>query len=244
MIKIVNEQSRNSLMEGRDNGMAFAFLQKKDDQTFHTVQPLSPCKDYLAEIVFTEKYGIPTGAWGFSYKEQLNIFTDIAYMVIKILKRRGGGYTYSPSFLNDVKLLNDNYKHIERLINEFETTVGLKILTTIEPTEDDSFLLKFSSEWCQSTHSISLYTLLLRVLIVATEEDKELVPFLQSYDYSQADKSLLMQVMNKILLILETKKLPPNTKRYSKKGLARGQSPHNNGIVSWDSSFDEIQLGE
>lgn len=245
MVKIIEKCKRSVLSEGRDNGMAFAFLQKVEDGVFHTVQPASPCKDYLAEVVFTEKYGIPTKGCGLYYKKKLDIFSDVAYMAIKMMPRTYGGYSYSASLENDIKTLKDNYKHAERLINSFEKKIGLKILTTITPANDNYFLLEFSSEWCKSTHAISLYSLLIRVLMVAIDADKDIMSFLKSYSYNYGDVSLLKSAMSKIELILKEKKLPPTTNKYSKASVERFmQSPHNNGILNWNSTFDEIQLGD
>lgn len=243
-MKIIDKQNRGLLDEGRNNGMAFAFLEKKKDN-FRTVQPLSPCKDYLAEVVFTERYDMPTKGCGLNYLKKLNIFSDVAYMVITILKSKRGSYDYSKSFENDVKLLAENHKQIERLMNDFEKQINLKILTEVTPANDDLFLVKFSADWCQSTHAISLYTLLLRVLMAATEKDKDIVSFLSSYSYHNGDKSLLNQNLNKIKLILKEKKLPPNTRNYSKEYLLKFMdSPHDNGITSWNSSFEDVPLQE
>ncbi len=243
VINIIEKKNRRVLCEGRDNGMAFGFLERADENTFHTVQPLSPCKDYLAEVVFTECYDIPTKGCGLSYPKKLGIFTDCAYLAIKMMKTKGGRYSYSNSFENDVALLAKNYKNIERLLNEYEKTLGLVVPTTIEEANDGYFLVRFSSEWCKSTHSISLYTLLLRVLMVATDKDNSIMPFLAGYTYHNGDKSFIIQVMGKISLIAETKTLPPNNANYSRSQLKLYyQSPHNNGIVNWKSSFEDAPL--
>jgi hypothetical protein len=243
-IKIIDKCNRDVLIEGRDNGMAFSFLQKTGKNEFTTVQPPSPCKDYLAEVVFTEKYDIPTRGCGLYYKQKLNIFSDCAYMAIKILKAKGGGYSYGKSFEHDVEMLKDNHKNIERLMNQYEKKIGLKVLTKIEEANDDFFLVKFSSEWCKSTHSISLYSLLLRVLMASTEKDKDFMSVLKNYNYHNGDKSLLTSSLPKIELIMKEKKLPPNVRKYSKANMLKFRgSPHDNGILNWDKTFVEVPLG-
>ena len=72
---ITEKHDRNVLIEGRSSGMGFAML-KKDKTNYETVNPLSPCKDYLNEVVFTENTGYPTKAHGLDYKEKLDIFKD------------------------------------------------------------------------------------------------------------------------------------------------------------------------
>lgn len=243
-IEITEKKKRSVLNEGRDNGMAFGFLQQVEDDTFHTVQPLSPCKDYLAEVVFTEKYDIPTRGCGLSYPKKLNIFSNCAYMAVKIMPVCGSScYNYSKSIANDIKLLEENFQHVERLLNNFEKQLGMKVLTTVAPANGGYFLVRFSSDWCESTHSISLYSLLLRVLMVATDSDKDIMSFLKDYSYHRGDKDLISSCMAKIELILKTKKLPPNTRKYSKATMLKLMgSPHDNGIVAWNSSFEEVPL--
>lgn len=244
MIKIKETKNRGVLSEGRNNGMAFAFLKKVKDDVYETVQPKSPCKDYLAEVVFTEKYGVPSKGCGLYYKEKLNIFNDKAFMTIKMMPtHRSKVYNYSKSLDSDVQLLKANYPHMVRLLNSFEKKLKLKVLTTIEPANDDQFLVTFSPEWCDSTHSISLYSLLLRVLMPATEKDTDIMSFLKQYKYNRGDVYLVQSVLPKIKLILEKKKLPPNTSSLSKEKVGKFmQSPHGYGICSWRSSFEEVKI--
>lgn len=236
-IIIKDAKKRSILVEGRDNGMGFAFLRKLKNGTYRTVQAMSPCKDFLNEPITTERYGFGTSAHGLKYPKKLNIFTDKAYMGIKMMVTRFGNYTYSKSFENDKILLNQNYKNIQNIMNKFEEYLGLNSATNIEKANDDNFLLTFSSEWCQSTHAISLYTLLIRCLMIADNENIEIMEFLKNYDYNHGDKNLINSCINKIQCIIDNKKLPPNRINFNNKWV----SPHNYGICAWDSKFEEMK---
>jgi hypothetical protein len=235
---------RGKLGEGRNNGMAFAFLKKVGDNSFETVNAMSPCKDYLAEVTLTENTGIPTKGYGLVYKKKLDIFSDVAFMAIKILKTKQGTYNYSSSFDNDVKMLDANYLNIQKLMNEFEEMLGFSNFTKIEKAEDDYFLVTLPVEWTISTHAVSLYTLLLR-MGMASDGKESFHDFYTNYKYNGGDKSLSISAKPKIDIILSNKKLPPMVFSYNKEYLTKGgQSPHNHGIIAWTGKYEEGTIGD
>lgn len=245
-IVIKEVEKRSKLIEGRNNGMGFAFLKKVDSNVFETVQPVSPCKDYLNEVIITENTGIGTRAHGLNYKEKLDIFSDVGYMTIKILPDNSGKYYYNKSKLaeEDIKILSDNYKNLENFINQIEKDLDFTDFTKIEKANDEYYLVIVPKQWLISTHAISLYTLLLRIGFVYNGKDNY-NEYLSKYEYSLADKRMFESIKNKFKLILQNKKLPPNRIKYSLSALKRGNhSPHNNGIVGWDSSFEEVILSK
>lgn len=137
--------SRSILREGVKTGFAFGFL----NQNLETVMPISPCKDYLSDVVHSEKYGGRVQAYGLDYTKQ-NIFNDWAYIAIKVED-------------NDFEKqqLNKNYSKIQLLLNEIEAEIGLKP-TSITKNIDDLFLVKLDPQWCQSNYLISIYSLFIR----------------------------------------------------------------------------------
>jgi hypothetical protein len=153
IIKEVN--NRELLHEDRNNGVGFAFL-KKVEEEYHTAHALSPCKDYLNDVVFTENTGYPLSIYGLSYKKQ-NIFDDAAYMAIKIVKSKDNSYYYSKDIEVDKAYLKSNYKNIQNLINYFEERLELNSFTILEEAEDDYFLIIFPLDWCISSYAISLF---------------------------------------------------------------------------------------
>lgn len=233
MINIKEVKDRGVLIEGRASGMGFTFLKKVGKNSYETVQPLSPCKDYLNEPVFTENTGIPSKAHGLVYNEKLNIFTDVFYMAIKIVKTKEGIYWYSKyenGFEVDIKNLKDNYKNIQNLLNFIENKIGIEIKTTIEEANDDYFLLTSSVEWSKSTPAISLYSLIIRCSLVYKGED--VFEYFKNYNYHNEDKQFLEQAIKKLNIIIENKSLPEQPS-FDEKSAKSGQwSPHNVGIIS------------
>lgn len=245
MVTITNRRSRRLLAEGRTNGMGFAFLRPLVGKNrFITVMPCSPCKDYLAEVIITEQTGIATRAHGFTYPKKLNIFSNVAHLGISIVKQHYGNYyNYSKSFEEDVKKLKENYKNLQKLINNLETTLELSSLTKIEEANNDMFLVTFPSEWVKSTHSISLYTLLLRVGMFVDNPDVDIVSYMSNFKYNLGDGGTCKGLINKMKSIIKEKTLPPNTIPYNVESLKnKSSTPHNNGIMSWNGKFEEVVI--
>ncbi len=88
-MNIIDKFPRKVLIEGRSYGTSFALAALKDN-TFECVGPLSPCKDYLNDQVFSEETGIPCAAWG--YKAiQVGLFKDgLAHIAVRVLPNFGG----------------------------------------------------------------------------------------------------------------------------------------------------------
>lgn len=229
-INIIETKDRSILSEGRSTGMGFAFL-KKEENNYSTVQPLSPCKDYLNEIVFTENTGIPSKAHGLVYKEKNNIFTKFAYLAIKIVDKNGN-YYYSSNIENDKQLLKNNYKKIQNFINQIEELFEIKSRTIIISANDNYFLVKLPINWCKSTISISLYSLLLRVALVY-ENEKSPLEYLKEYSYNQEDRSLLNSAIPRLENLLKEKILPDQPIFSEDSAKNYSWSPHDIGILSY-----------
>lgn len=250
IIKITPKAGRNQLLEGRTYGVAFAFLKKlKTKNSYKMVQPLSPCKDYLAEPVFTENTGIWSRAYGLSYTKKLDIFTKkFAYLVMKVLKTENGSYPSSKySYIDDCNILDENYKMIETNINKMEKHLELKNLTEIIPCvikdkghndndrdDNNAYLIKVPIEWCQNVPTISLYTLLIRSLMRADEE-VDITKYHEQYKHSDGDRNLLHMCKDKIQKIYNEKKLPINQHSFD----SIPAIPHNYGIVNgWNGEYN------
>ena len=234
MNTIKDVKSRSVLAEGRTNGMAFAFLKKVKEDYFETVQPLSPCKDYLNEPVFTENTGIPSRAHGLIYSKKLDIFTDVFYMAIKILSQKSGGtyyYNKEQDIKIDIKHLKDNHKNIEKLLNFVENKIGIEIKTKVEECNDDQFLLTSSVEWTVSTIAISLYSLLVRLSFVYTGKEEPL-EYLKTYNYHKEDKNYAEAALKKLDIIFKNGELPSQPSFDIERAKSQTWSPHNVGLIS------------
>lgn len=236
-MKVHEKCDRKVLFEGRSNGMAFGFLKKVSNDEYHTVQPLSPCKDYLNEVVFTENNDVPTRGCGLNYPKKNNIFDDYGYLSIKILSTKNGEYYYTKDKNQDIKLLNDNHKVIESTINDIEKALDFQLRTEISLAEDDYVLVKIPNNWLNSTHSISLYTFLLRILFCCNNKPEDIFTYMDSYTYSNQDKSMIQSIKFALEKVFENKILPEQQYPEDKTIISNINrwSPHNLGIMSWAS---------
>ena len=168
--KVTDVCKRSVLSEGRNYQMGFAFCKEVKPGVFETVQPLSPCKDYLNDVVYSEHTGKPFSACGLKTKKHGLFEKDHATLAIKILNTQSGTWPGSASvgsYEDNVKNLRTNYKNIETLLNYVEETFtdqGCLDRTVVEESEDkEIFLVHAPLWWCRSTHLISLYSLFIRM---------------------------------------------------------------------------------
>jgi hypothetical protein len=164
--KFINEQDRSKLSEGRNFGFGGGFAKvdyKK--KTITTVSPITACADFYAEVIHTESTGKEWSVYGLKYKKN-DIFKDngFAYLVCSILLPNHGDKPHA-EFAQEVKALEDNYKHIQDFINWFEDKLGIKNKTKVIKLAENLFLFKFDLFWTQGTYRISLYKFLQRAPI-------------------------------------------------------------------------------
>jgi len=231
MKTIINNQDRNVLNEGRNSGMGFAFLKQKSKFEFETVQPPSPCKDYLNEVVFTENTGVPTKAHGFVYSKKLDIFDDSFYLTINIIKSKAGNFSYTDySFESLQKSLKTNYKNMEYFINYFEEELNLK-KSKFQKTEGGEYIfISGSKAWVKSTIAISLYSLLVRASISYTDKTMCPLNFLKNRLCPKPELDLITQIIPALEQILNKKELPNQPK--TPEPLEAWWSPHEIGILN------------
>src|SRR5678815_2084268 len=150
-IVLSDKKDRKILSEGRNYQMGFAFCKKESHGKYSTVQPISACKDYLNDVVYSEMTGKPCAAYGLSVKKE-NIYDEeagYAYMVIKILPyQRSSNY---PNQEKDMQNLKENYKLLEKFINYFEEKKGLPHLSQITEIDEDRFFIRVPLFWCRAT---------------------------------------------------------------------------------------------
>lgn len=256
-MKIIDNKDRSILNEGRNLGIGFAMLKKINKDTYETVNPISPCKDYLNEVIFTENTGFPTRGCGLKYSKKNNIYGKYyAYMVVKVLPKFGRE-TYEHkidgipvSELRDI--FKKKYKTVMKFLNEFEEELGLR-KTKIIKTENDYFLVIFDKEWCVSTYSISLYTLLFRTgRLYQNEGVREFIKIFINDQNTHQDFYYLRTLKNLIYDILKFKILPKNDyericksiKELLKYNPNYHYSPHHLGIISYYNDYCSKQNKE
>lgn len=143
--------------------MGFAFLKKIDEHQYETVQPISPCKDYLNDVVWSENCGRQVSAYGLDYTKQ-GIFDkqDRAYIAISICNIKEGSYGLYKDYKKDVDRLKKNYKKLQAFMNAYEDDLGIEH-TEITEVSDNLYFVSLSLFWVNATYLISLWSLLMRV---------------------------------------------------------------------------------
>ena len=114
---IVDKEDRMILQEGRGMGMGFAFL-KFEDGVYKTVQPISPCKDYLNDVVYSEATGKVCTVYGLKYNKK-DIFNQGKAFIAMSMCPYNGGSKY-PTYDKDVVDLKGNIENIQSFINFYE----------------------------------------------------------------------------------------------------------------------------
>lgn len=179
MKKIKELQQRSKLSEGRNYGVGFTILNKKGSK-FETYLPFTACRDYLNDFAYVESTKKEIGKiYGYNHK-LLNCFDNknIVYFGVNTLHIKSGEKYNKFDELQDI--LINNYKNLERFLNEIENLLNIKIKTSIE-LDKDTLIIKCSKFWVKSTPLISVYTLLIRCYFnVETLEGKSILEILQN----------------------------------------------------------------
>lgn len=231
-IYFTDNQDRGKLGEGKNYGSGFAFC-KVVKNKWHTVQPISPCKDYLNDIVFAEWTGRTIRAYGLSASKK-NIF-DIkngrAFMVMSICLMGGRDGTKYNGYETDCKILEENHKNLQAFINWFEEEMKLDSRTEISKIQDNLFAISFPIFWTKGTFLISLFSLLLRAGTYfkhpASKTDaNNPLDFLKTMKHN--DVCLVNGIMDKVKNILKNNFKPQDLNK-----MTGGTSVHNTGIVNY-----------
>ena len=223
-MKIIDEKDRSVLCEGRNYGLGFAFLKPEEDNTFSTVQPISPCKDYLNDVVYSEASGKPFHAYGLDTVKN-NIFTKpAAYMAMSICKKGRSRSTYS-NYDEDMELIDGNIDGMLRFINEIDKRMGMAP-TEIRKIRKNLKVAVFDKRWCEGTYLISLYSLMLRIGLYYKGEQSPIV-FMRDID--NEDSMMVNSIKEKLFnLFARNGKLP--VQRLAELP-SLGIHVHNHGIV-------------
>lgn len=178
-IELVDSHSRFRLVEGKTYGVGFAFC-KRDGHKFTCVGPISTCKDYLNEVVFTENTKTQSSAYGYQ-AQYTGCFEDkVAHLVICVMGSKNATYDYSKgmyvckdpanpeikhaNFDREFEYLRDNYKLLEGLMNQAEDFLKVGSHTKIQPIPGTTrYIVTLPIWWTQYTYLISLYALLIRI---------------------------------------------------------------------------------
>ncbi len=233
MVKVIDKQPRGVLIEGRSSGMAFGMAKRSGENEFTVVSAVSPCKDYLNDVVWAETNNKPFGAFGLYYKP-IGIYEgDKAYMVIKMMTTKGSTTKGQPTEAMN-KQLNDTITSSLKIVNFAEENFNLPIKSTADKIEgEEAYLITFPKQWCDHTAGISLYTLLLRLGLYWNGEG-DVMTFLRKENLSPIDAGLWKPVLELFEWLITNKTLPnklPNDQHPTTTGI------HSSGILWYNSHY-------
>lgn len=219
---LTDEQKRTALSEGRNHGLGYQFCNRNDGQLI-TIQPLSPCRDYLNDVVYTEITNKPYSAYGL-HTTPRNLFKyGEGYLVVGICYQGSHGQMEYPYYKRDYKALEENYSGAEKLINWFEKSFNIDGKTKITKLQENRFLVTFPLFWSEGTYRISLLGLLIRVGIFYKDGDP--INFLNNFKEDNSEVYIIKSIMPKIKRMLAGE-IP-------QQNMSRLTDVHNCGIVNY-----------
>lgn len=212
--------------------MGFAFAQAVDGTlgtdcvALEAIQPVSPCKDYLNDVVWSEATEKPFYAWGLNTKP-LGIFKHgVGFIVMRICGSGARSPAKYASMDKDIAAFDNNLGEIERSINVIEKGLGLdEDHRTKFSRAEGCFVAILPMFWCEATYRISLWSLLVRALLHKSDA-KDPIKYLEKV--SGADGMLLNgddAAVHKLKLMLAG--------NIPSQDLSKLSSPHNEGIVGF-----------
>lgn len=163
-ITITQDKTREKLGEGRRCGIGFAFLKRMEGNNFRAVQPISPCKDYLNDVVYSEMTGKPFAAYGLKTKKEDIFEVDTAYLAFA---SRDSDKTDDSFIKSEVKLLRENLANLAKLVNGVEKLLSIPKPSKFVLVEDNLVFAEISKEWATRTWAISLWSFIVRNAIHA-----------------------------------------------------------------------------
>lgn len=199
IVKQVNEKfKRGILNEGRDFGLGFSILKRKEEGVYDTMMPFTACKDYLNDFVYVEGTGKALDSiYGFQHKYTGEFKDKDCFLLGLRPLHTNHGSTYK-DFDKIKDFLNSNKVNIVRFINNLEVTFGVKELTTLENHIDDVLILKCNIFWFKFSFLFSLFGLLIRCFLDVTEEEvkKDVLSLIETRKncFITGDISLLMSI--------------------------------------------------
>jgi hypothetical protein len=229
-MKIIDKQNRSVLTEGRNYGLGFAFLKRIDDETFETIQPISPCKDYLNDVVYSEATGRPYAAWGLNTSKHGIFDGDHAYMALAVCKLGRTLKDYD-GLGEDMENMKSNRENMEKFMHGIESKLGIS-KTKLVDVEDNLKLAIMDKQWVSATYLISLYALMLRVAL--QYHGGGVMTHMREVE--SPDRMMLNGIKEKMLILFERKGNLPKQKLENIGGV------HDHGIVS--ANFKDTYIYE
>lgn len=233
MFKFKDEEKRSKLCEGRNYGMGFA-LCRRENNNIITEMPISPCRDFLNDKVFSENTGKPFSIYGLN-TEKTGAWDNqkFAYLAFKICKKGRNDDGDYENYKRDKDTLDNNWQNLALFINKFEDKLKLAEKTTIFKIKDGLFIAELPVFWVQYTYLISLYSLLMRDGFFY-DGKKDIIQYLKDFSEDYEDKYLINSAFSNIEKILNG--------NIPKQDFSKGGTIHHIGIVGFH--FDKFSIKE
>lgn len=224
-IKLIDNTNRGILVEGRTYQMGFGFAKRVEKDTYELVTPISCCKDYLNDVVWSEAVNKPIQVYGLSYKKQDIYNEEYAYLIISILTHKSG--EEYPNYKKDIDNLEENYKRLEAFINSFEEALTEGVFTEIVKIEHNKYLVKVPLFFTKAIYLISLYSLLLRAgqFWDGIQDPQD---FVDNFKANLIDVSLVKGASKKLRNLVENGYVEQNLEQFP------SSEVHNSGILSFN----------
>jgi len=231
MKKIKELQERKTLGEGRNYGTGFSILNKIDDDKYETYLPFTACRDYLNDFAFCEEKKVEIGnACEYNHKV-LNCFdgkTEFYFGINTLHNQSGSNWN---KYDEHSKLLKNNYKNLEILLNRIEELLNLPMKSSIE-LDEETLIITTPIYWSQNGPLISAYTLLIRCFFNITDKmvNMSLDEIFKTHKpFIQADGYMFKNLQGFYSQILKDKSVFENI-NYEKYNIPPNTTVHNFGI--------------
>ena len=210
--KVVENAFRKNLIEGRNYGVGFCWCNHQGD-TLTQINPISPCKDYMNDIVWSERTGKSGVFYNFSasprgiWKGQ-----DHGVLMISVLDFFSG-CPYERK-AKEIAYLEDHHDSVAKFLNHFEGIISKATGRTINPTQSvrvakNQYAFFIDLFWTEQTYLISIYCNFLRLAVEGSygiSGERDHVNFLKGSPFP--DAIILRSAWNKVEAVLAGK-IPP-----------------------------------
>lgn len=198
--------SRKGTMEGRNQGIAMGFV----DNKLNTICPITPCKDFLNEVVYSEYTGI-----------QIDTIYGFKHPVSGVFKGKrkinlAAANCKSDKDLPYTQIDSTQVKNTVKFINKIETRLFIPKTTVKQVGEFTIF--RFSNYWISQVYLISLYGLLIRIGV--NYDGTNVLDYYKSTKVPSIDYNLCQNSYENFKEILQNKYLDVDSmlKEYSEMG--------------------------
>lgn len=218
------DDTRSKLCEGRSIGIGFAFLKRMGENVYRMVQPLSPCKDYLNDVLYSEITGKPYGAWGLSTKKEDILGDDRAYL--SFADCPGSKHVKAAEFTTkEESLVPKDLANMLQFMHAMEKLLGIKEKTELVHAAPNLVFAKVSKDWVATTYAVSLWSFLIRNAIYSQGGD----PMAELEKTKDSGDRMYFNTIKKCIAAIQKNGMPKQDLSEVNSGI------HDLGIISWSS---------